>query len=248
MDFDGINDTFNFQNDWFAPSTPSQTTGNTVGSISYWLKLPTNVTSGGLMGMVSINVGASTKPLIWILFGKGTQANRYIRVYVSGANSTQTGVLQSQQFFVYDNSNTTYPNSGISFDADTWYHIAVVHDKNAANRYKAYINGNEFLIPNTTGTGSNGQRTIGEMPYSLPYNPTSGGINPNIDLGFSRTSASGGSQYFEGNLDEIAFFDYALSAKQVKQDIYDGTTTGKTADLNNISNLTAPVAWYRMGD
>jgi len=48
--------------------------------------------------------------------------------------------------------------------------------------------------------------------------------------------------YFEGNIDEIAIFNYGLSARQIKQDIYEGTTTDKTADLNNISNLTAPVA------
>ena len=42
--------------------------------------------------------------------------------------------------------------------------------------------------------------------------------------------------------------DYALTAKQIKEDIYNASTTGKTADLSNNSNLTAPVAWYRMGD
>ena len=56
------------------------------------------------------------------------------------------------------------------------------------------------------------------------------------------------SYLFSGNIDEVAIFDYALSARQIKQDIYNGTTSGKTADLNNISNLTPPVAWYRMGD
>ena len=53
---------------------------------------------------------------------------------------------------------------------------------------------------------------------------------------------------WDGKIDEVALFNYALSERQIKQDIYNGTTTGKTADLNNISNLTAPVAWYRMGD
>jgi hypothetical protein len=238
--FDGVDDTVNFQNDWFAPSTPSQTTGNTVGSISFWVKLPTNINSGGLVGMVSINVGSNAKPLIWLTFNKSTQANRYIRAYVSGANSTETGVLQSQQFFVYDNSNPTYPNSGISFDADTWYHIAVVYDKNATNRYKAYINGNEFLIPNTTGSGSNGERTIGEMPYSLPYNPTAFGISPNIDLGFSRISSSGGTYYFEGNLDEVAFWNSALTSGNIST-IYN---SGAPNDLTSLN----PIAWYRMGD
>ena len=54
--------------------------------------------------------------------------------------------------------------------------------------------------------------------------------------------------YFEGNIDEVAIFNYGLSERQIKQDIYEGTKAGKTADLNNISNLTPPVAWYRMGD
>ena len=61
--------------------------------------------------------------------------------------------------------------------------------------------------------------------------------------------ASGNQFPWNGNIDEVALFDYALSERQIKQDIYEGTTAGgKTADLNNISNLTAPVAWYRMGD
>jgi len=245
--FDGIDETFNFQNDWFAPSTPSQTTGNTVGSFSLWVKLPSNVSSGGQKGMVSINVGRNTKPLVWLMFGpSASSAGRYIRAYVSGANSTQTGVIQTSEFFVYDNSSTVYPNSGISFTADTWYHFAVVFDKNATNRYKAYINGNEFLMPNNTGTGSNGERTIREMPYSLPYNPTSGGINPNIDLGFSRTSSSGGFQYFAGHIDEVSFWNTALSSDAVTE-IYN---SGAPNDLESLTNASSSnlLAWYKMGE
>ena len=97
--FDGVDDTVNFQNEWFAPSTPSQTTGNTVGSVSFWVKLPTNISTGGLMGMVSINVGASSKPFIWIMFNRtASSAGRYIRAYVSGANSTQTGYYKHNSF------------------------------------------------------------------------------------------------------------------------------------------------------
>jgi hypothetical protein len=65
-------------------------------------------------------------------------------------------------------------------------------------------------------------------------------------IGGDGTAAT--SYIWNGNIDEVAIFDYALSERQIKQDIYNGTTPGKTADLNNISNLTAPVAWYRMGD
>jgi len=59
---------------------------------------------------------------------------------------------------------------------------------------------------------------------------------------------NGYNGYAPCSIDEFAIFDYTLSERQIKQDIYEGTTAGKTADLNNISNLTAPVAWYRMGD
>ena len=82
----------------------------------------------------------------------------------------------------------------------------------------------------TGGYATRGLHTIGVLSnYASPYSKVA-------------------NTYFPGSIDEVALFDYALSARQIKQDIYDATTTGKTADLNNISNLTAPVAWYRMGD
>jgi len=54
---------------------------------------------------------------------------------------------------------------------------------------------------------------------------------------------NGGSNYFNGYIDEIALFNTVLSATNV-ENIYNATTTGKTADLSSLS----PVAWYRMGD
>ena len=51
--------------------------------------------------------------------------------------------------------------------------------------------------------------------------------------------------YFAGKLDEFAIFDYGLDAGQV-QEIYDATSSGKTADLSTMA--TPPIAWYRMGD
>ena len=58
------------------------------------------------------------------------------------------------------------------------------------------------------------------------------------------------SFYMDGQIDEVAIFNYALNAGQIYNDIYLPTKsgTGLTADLDNNPNLTAPVAWYRMGD
>ena len=85
----------------------------------------------------------------------------------------------------------------------------------------------------------------GELAQSAS---STGGMDSLTSIGGSGLPT--GSQFpWNGNIDEVAVFNYILSERQIKQDIYEGTTAGgKTADLNNISNLTAPVAWYRMGD
>ena len=64
-----------------------------------------------------------------------------------------------------------------------------------------------------------------------------------IQIGRRSTGAS--YYYFEGKIDEVALFNYTLDADQI-QEIYNATSTGKTADLSTMA--TPPVAWYRMGD
>ena len=55
---------------------------------------------------------------------------------------------------------------------------------------------------------------------------------------------------YVGKLDEVAIFDKALTADQIKFDLYKPTAEGtnQTADIANNPNLPNPVAWYRMGD
>ena len=103
-----------------------------------------------------------------------------------------------------------------------WRHVACVYD--GSNRY-IYIDGT--LANSGAKSGSQNDDDTDQW------------------IGY----LAGVSSYaYEGQIDEVAIFDYALTPRQIKQDIYNGTTPGKTADLNNISNLTPPVAWYRMGD
>ena len=54
------------------------------------------------------------------------------------------------------------------------------------------------------------------------------------------------AQVFSGQIDEVAGFSETLTADQIKFDLYSATTTGKTADIENNTNLPTPVAWYRM--
>ena len=103
---------------------------------------------------------------------------------------------------------------------------------------------------NAGSTSANGEKLIyvnGVLRKTDPAATLNNIYNTaSVDINIGRKGDA--TRYFDGNIDEVAIFDYALSARQIKQDIYNGTTSGKTADLNNNSNLTAPIAWYRMGD
>ena len=108
---------------------------------------------------------------------------------------------------------------------NTWYHVVIV--KSTFSIDYIYINGVSQTIDNNTG-------------WQTPIAVTSviGYLHPNF--------------YFTGSIDEFAIFDEALTADQVKFDLYEPTAlvggVEKTADIENNTNLPTPLAWYRMGD
>ena len=80
---------------------------------------------------------------------------------------------------------------------------------------------------------------------------TSAGVTSPDNLSIGRVGIGGIYGYFDGKIDEVAIFDTALNAGQIKNDIYNASlplSSNKTADLVNNPNLPNPVAWYRMGD
>jgi len=116
-----------------------------------------------------------------------------------------------------------YPKASIS--AGQWYHFVGVYD---GSNVLLYVNGVPIGSP-TALTGSL-QNTTSEFFIGK--------------RGFSTTNTG-----FDGKLDEVAVFNTALTAREVKS-IYlaTGIVSGasKTADLNDLT--TPPVKWYRMGD
>ena len=139
----------------------------------------------------------------------------------------------NRAFYIYLSSGailwygaTTSPSyTNGSYNDGDWHHVACVAESDTVARiYVDGVDDTNNIAKDRIGTGSNTAPII----LGTTYNQS----------GF----------FLNGSMDEFAVFNYALSERQIKQDIYNGTTTGKTADLNNISNLTAPVAWYRMGD
>ena len=129
------------------------------------------------------------------------------------------------QFFSTTNSIYTGPTSGPNTLRTTdWVHIAVVRytTTNPGDSVELYINGTS-VYTNPAGIGA--YATLSK-----------------VQRFGARTD---GTNKFVGKMDEIALFDYALSASDV-QDIYDATDTNLIADLSSMS--TPPIAWYRMGD
>ena len=121
----------------------------------------------------------------------------------------------------WDGTNNTF---GTIPSPASWNHVAFVANVSGST-ITSYINGSV----DTTVTGV----TVQTM-YNLigAYTPT-------------------GGNKFLGKIDEVAIFNTALSATQIKDDIYNASlplSSNKTADLENNPNLPTPVAWYRMGD
>jgi len=106
-----------------------------------------------------------------------------------------------------------------------WINYIISYDGTqgtSADRVKLYIDG-VFLAPTLAG---------GTIPTSVNL------TNMNNTIGVSAQN-----KYYNGNIDELAIFNYSLTEAEALN-IYNATETGKTADLNTLS--TPPVAWYRM--
>ena len=103
---------------------------------------------------------------------------------------------------------------------NNWHHIALVYNE-SGNTLTAYVDGNSEQKSVTT-----------------TLNVT--------DSVFLIGKRQNNSNYWRGNIDEIGFWNAALTAPQIAQ-IYNATSTGKTADLSTISGSNLKY-WNRMGD
>ena len=189
------------------------------------------------------NTGSSTIGQLQVMsvsaWFKETQNAVANTALVANNGSTDKGWIiwidgTNMRWQVADGSNTSWNNTIVgSFRTyaplGNWNHVCCTFDGVDS---KIYING--ILRETWTATPT---------PYVVDY---SGNVG-NLTIG-RRSYANSG--FFRGQIDEVALFNYALTADQVKFDIYEPTKsgTGLTANLDNNPNLTAPVAWYRMGD
>lgn len=127
-------------------------------------------------------------------------------------------------FYCNDGSSLFYFHSGVTINTTDWYHVVITD--NGAGAINCYFNG---ALKTVSGNQNQG---AWRLKYFGRYN----GPQPAI--------------YFPGYLDEIAYFNSALTSSQVTN-IYKGEDSGgsggtdKTAgDLKTFN----PQHWWRMGD
>jgi len=135
--------------------------------------------------------------------------------------SRHTGVFQSYHIRVNSDNKIRFAsyhandtlNSTTVVSADTWYHVVATHESGSD---KLYVNGSL----EASGSASNFSTTDA------------------ADLRIGSSSLF--SMYHQGLIDEVSFFNSALSASDVTS-IYN---SGVPADLEDFE----PVGWWRMGD
>jgi hypothetical protein len=152
------------------------------------------------------------------------------REEATGASSSKGFILQTNssnqiRARLFTTTSTITEISGGTVSTGVWSQVAMTY-VSSSKVLKIYVNGTE--VGSVTGT---------VIPVVSPDN-----------LNIGRAGVGGLYHYFNGKIDEVAIFDKALTADQIKFDLYSATTSGKTADIENNTNLPTPVAWYRMGD
>lgn len=139
---------------------------------------------------------------------------------------SQADTANNFNFYVRTSSGYGTPaTTGTGFFNGNWRHVAGTYD--GAN-LKLYLDGAQVNSVSRTG---NLITATGELYLSRSYNTL--------------------QNFFNGELDEVAIWDSALSSCDVKG-IYEGSigsNAGKAANLlDTNTTIPAPVYWNRMGD
>jgi hypothetical protein len=188
-----------------------------------------NTTGLSVAGYSAVSISAwvnfsSMNPAGRIIY-ENTNSAAYVRIAL---NITTANKLESELRLTSTGTNYTITgNTTLSTGVNDWYNVVLVYD--SGSTYKIYVNGSEDGTA-TAPTGS--------------FISTASANSFRIGSGISQN-------YFDGKIDEVAIFDKALTADQIKFDLYEPSlplSSNKTADIANNPNLPTPVAWYRMGD
>ena len=200
-----------------------------------------NGTDAYMLAETSALSGASEFSIsVWVKSNNvGVGSSKHI-LSATQRNTSGTVILdafQGQDILAHVGSTTTYNRYNGVISEGVWTHLVMLYDGSesvAGNRIKLYKNGN--LQTRSTYSGS--------IPATSPS------VTSSTYIGTWALNP-GSSALFDGEIDELAIFNTALSAEKITQ-IYDATAVVggevKTANLFTGGLSSSLVYWNRMGD
>lgn len=172
------------------------------------------------LGDLSAEFSGQTTASVSLWFKRDTTTNQILFDLKDGTSRIAIQLYQNTSIYFYLN-NKNYVHSTVPA-IDTWYNLIYVFNGGGttnADKLKMYLNGTEL----TGGT------------YSGAIDTAIGTLTSSMTSYIGRTPSH--VAYFDGNIDEVALFNTALSSSDVTS-IYN---SGVPASLTSYS----PVGWWR---
>lgn len=184
--------------------------------------IETNYTGLNGLSQATISIWAKTSNILNgdFLYGNRDTSNNGV--------ACQTWTDGRIYFYVVSGYNLYFDMASAGIQDDQWFNIVFVFNGSESintNKVKMYVNQNPIAY--TTNT---------TFPTTLAISSKS----------FKIGNDEQANAYWNGQIDEVAIFNRALTDSQVKL-IYDANSTNKSIKLSSLPG-GAPVAWYRMGD
>ena len=181
----------------------------------------------------AINVGNPYTLSMWLNFTDVTNGDQGIFANITSSRLTNeiAVVFHLGLFYIYSvvsNGNTNLdaitvtPPSTIA--NNTWYNVIITADRSLTNKAKVFINGSECSYSVNSGAAST-------QAYS------------NIKIGL----ADGTNRFFEGKLDQLRFFNTALTAAQVTELARGAQYNGASTNVayNGFLNFQPDLVWQK---
>ena len=197
--------------------TASNVTANANGKIGGCYSF--NGSSSSLIGTQSV-ISNNTDDWTFACWMKlnSTSNGQTLFCCRTAVNSTGIMVLWYGNSWLIDDGTRGQPSASIS--ANTWYHVCVVRKKGVGKF--VYVNG--ILTTSITTTGT--QSSVSSTTYSIG--------------GSQNTSTSANANWLNGYLNDVRFYDHALSVAEIKElskglSIHYKLNNSDAGDLNLVS-------------
>ena len=167
---------------------------------------------------IAANWRSSPTPRItnWYLLKRNSSNSNVLEFNVYGSNGTNANYKQ----FIAPVSS--------AFTSNTWYHIAISFNGSSATNVGMYINGLPVSYTTATGSGWDGSAQV-----STTLDTTLGALS----------NSSSGGNYLDGQIDQVRFFNKAISDAEAA--ILGNEATATASDIN-VLNDGSGVALYSL--